>query len=445
MSSTELPEALAATVAGPRVSAVRVAEGERLRTVTLPGLTLNVRERPSDRTGLPPALYVHGLGGSSQNWSALMPLLADMVDGEAVDLPGFGDSPPPDDGDYSVTGHARAVIRLLDAGGRGPVHLIGNSLGGAVSTRIAALRPDLVRTLTLVSPALPEIRVQRDTWPTALLAVPGAAALLTRLTKGWTAEQRVRGVTALCYGDPGRVTEEGFRNAVEEMERRLALPYFWDAMARSTRGLVDAYTLGGQHGLWRQAERVLAPTLLVYGGRDRLISFRMASRAARAFRDARMLTLPDAGHVAMMEYPETVATAIRELIRERGGAGHGERVGAGHGGADRAGAHAGAGDGEVRTEDGRDGEARTGGGQEGEARTGGGRGGEAPTVVGRGGEARIGGGRDGEARTEDGRDGEARTGGGRDGDGRTGGGRGGDGREKQVNRDDDAGDEGNGS
>ncbi|GAA2452309.1 alpha/beta fold hydrolase [Streptomyces lavendulocolor] len=320
MSSTELPEAVAATAAGPRVSTVRVAEGERLRSVTLPGLTLNVRHRPSDRTGLPPALYVHGLGGSSQNWSALMPLLEDVVDGEAVDLPGFGDSPPPDDGNYSLTAHARAVIRLLDAGGRGPVHLIGNSLGGAVATRVAAVRPDLVRTLTLVSPALPELRPQRGAWPTALLALPGVASLFTRITREWTAEQRVRGVLSLCYGDPGRVTDEGFRNAVEEMERRLGLPYFWDAMARSARGIVDAYTLGGQHGLWRQAERVLAPTLLVYGGRDQLISFRMARRAAAAFRDSRLLTLPDAGHVAMMEYPETVARAVRELIAEADGA-----------------------------------------------------------------------------------------------------------------------------
>lgn len=98
------------------------------------------------------------------------------------------------------------------------------------------------------------------------------------------------------------------------MERRLELPYFWDAMARSSRGIVDAYTLGGQHGLWRQAERVLAPTLLVYGGRDRLVSYRMARKAAAAFRGARLLTLPDAGHVAMMEYPDTVAQAVRELI-----------------------------------------------------------------------------------------------------------------------------------
>lgn len=317
MSSTELPSVPASNVL-PRVSPVRVAEGERLRTVGLPGITLMVRSRPPQREGLPPALYVHGLGGSSQNWSALMSLLDGLVDGEALDLPGFGDSPPPDDGNYSVTGHARGVIRYLDAYGRGPVHLFGNSMGGAVATRVAAVRPDLVRTLTLVSPALPELFVQRSAISTALLALPGVAALFTRYTQGWTAEQRVRGFMGLCYGDPGRVTPEGFHNAVEEMERRLQLPYFWDAMARSARGIVNAYTLGGQHGLWRQAERVLAPTLLVYGGRDQLVSFRMAQRAARAFRDSRLLTLPDAGHVAMMEYPDAVATAFRELLAATG-------------------------------------------------------------------------------------------------------------------------------
>ncbi|EFE67259.1 alpha/beta fold hydrolase [Streptomyces viridosporus] len=315
MSSSEPPFVPPASVL-PEVAAVRIAEGERLRSVELPGITLSVRSRPSAREGLPPALYVHGLGGSSLNWSALMPLLEDVVDGEAVDLPGFGDSPPPDDGDYSLTAHARAVIRYLDAAGRGPVHLFGNSLGGAVVTRVAAVRPDLVRTLTLVSPALPELRVQRTAVPTGLLAVPGVAPLFTRITREWTAEQRVRGVMALCYGDPARVSPEGFRNAVQEMERRLRLPYFWDAMARSARGLVNAYTLGGQHGLWRQAERVLAPTLLVYGGRDRLVGFRMARRAARAFRHSRLVTLPDAGHVAMMEYPGAVALAFRELLAD---------------------------------------------------------------------------------------------------------------------------------
>ncbi|MGW6577210.1 alpha/beta fold hydrolase [Streptomyces sp. NPDC054945] len=318
MSSTELPGVRSTAELSSQVGGVRVAEGEQLRTTALPGLELAVRVRPPLTTGLPPALFVHGLGGSSQNWSDLMARLADTVDGEALDLPGFGWSPPPADRDYSVTAFARAVIRHLDAAGRGPVHLFGNSLGGAVSTRVAAVRPDLVRTLTLVSPALPELRVQKSAVPTALLAVPGVAALFNRLTQGLSAEQRTRGVTELCYGDPSRVTPEGFRNAVEEMERRMALPYFWEAMTRSSRGIVDAYTLGGQHGLWRQAQRVLAPCLLVYGGRDQLVSYRMAHKAASAYRGSRLLCLPEAGHVAMMEYPEVVAAAFRELRHDTG-------------------------------------------------------------------------------------------------------------------------------
>ncbi len=99
MSSTELPSVPPAHVL-PQVAAVRVAEGERLRSVRLPGVTLSVRSRPPARKGLPPALYVHGLGGSSLNWSALMPRLHDVVDSEALDLPGFGDCQRQDDGDF---------------------------------------------------------------------------------------------------------------------------------------------------------------------------------------------------------------------------------------------------------------------------------------------------------------------------------------------------------
>ncbi|CAM5653412.1 Alpha/beta hydrolase OS=Streptomyces antimycoticus OX=68175 GN=SSPO_038590 PE=4 SV=1 [Streptomyces antimycoticus] len=111
--------------------------------------------------------------------------------------------------------------------------------------------------------------------PTGLLAVPGVTRLFTRMTRDWDAERRTREVMFLTFGDPSLVSREDFAYAVEEFERRLALPYFWDALSRSARGVVDSYTLGGQHSLWRQAERVLAPTLLVYGGRDQLVSLRI--------------------------------------------------------------------------------------------------------------------------------------------------------------------------
>ncbi|WNI17872.1 alpha/beta fold hydrolase [Actinacidiphila sp. ITFR-21] len=322
MSTTDSPQEAVAPAAVPPAGPAP-ATGESARTVVLPGFSLVVR-RHEDRggpAGREPAFFVHGLGGSSQNWSLLMGRLADRVAGEALDLPGFGHSPPPDDGDYSIAGHARAVIRLLDHEPRGPVHLFGNSMGGAVAVKVAAARPDLVRTLTLVSPALPEVPPQRTAWPTALASVPGLPALYVRATRRWTVERRTEALLALCYGDPSTVPGPVREEAAREYRRRVELPYFWDAMIRSTRGLVNAYTLGGQHALWRQAERVLAPTLLVYGGRDKLVSPRMAPRAARAFRDARLLLIPESGHVAMMEHPELVSRAFRDLLDEVDAAG----------------------------------------------------------------------------------------------------------------------------
>src|SRR5690242_15777939 len=116
---------------------------------------LFVRTAPG---GGEPAVYIHGLAGSATNWTDLMAELSDFVSGDAVDLPGFGFSPPPPNGDYSISAHARAVAGFIAARGRGPVHLFGNSLGGAVATRLAARRPDLIKSLTLVSPALPDLR-----------------------------------------------------------------------------------------------------------------------------------------------------------------------------------------------------------------------------------------------------------------------------------------------
>lgn len=333
MPSTDAPrppEVAVAPAVVPPLGPV-LADGESARSVHLPGLQLVVRSR-ADAAGGAPAVMVHGLGGSSQNWSALMQRLSGTVFGQAVDLPGFGHSPPPDDGNYSIAGHARAVVRLLDHERPGPVHLFGNSMGGAVAVKVAAARPDLVRTLTLISPALPEVPPQTSAWPTALASVPGLPRLYVRATRDWSIERRTEALLALCYGDPSTVGPQTRALAAAEYQRRIDLPYFWDAMVRSTRGVVNAYTLGGEHALWRQAGRVLAPTLLVYGGRDRLVAPAVSRRAVRAFRDVRLLTIPASGHVAMMEHPDLVARAFHDLLYEldhRDGAGDGTGSGQG--------------------------------------------------------------------------------------------------------------------
>jgi pimeloyl-ACP methyl ester carboxylesterase len=297
----------------------RESEAMPFRTVEVPGAALAVSgPRDGQPDGLPAALFVHGHGGSREDWRELIGELAGELHCEAVDLPGFGYSEPPVDGNVTISGQVRAVIGYLEQSGRGPVHLFGNSLGGAVAVRLAAVRPDLVRSLTLISPALPEVPPQRTAWPIGLMAVPGVPELLLRLQarSGRTAEQATSDLLTLLYGDTAAVTAERWDRAVAEYRRRAALPYALSVVVGSARGIVSAYTERGDQSLWRQAEQVRAPVLLVYGLRDKLVSYRSARRACAAFRDARLLTLPHAGHVAMMEHPRQVARAVRELLAE---------------------------------------------------------------------------------------------------------------------------------
>ncbi|MFE6869862.1 alpha/beta fold hydrolase [Kitasatospora sp. NPDC057692] len=97
--------------------------------------------------------------------------------------------------------------------------------------------------------------------------------------------------------------------------RTVELPYAMRALAGSARGIVSACTERGDQALWRQAARVEAPVLLVYGLRDKLVPYRSARRACAAFADSRLPVLPESGHVAMTEHPDAVARAVRELLR----------------------------------------------------------------------------------------------------------------------------------
>ncbi|MBV9095656.1 MAG: alpha/beta hydrolase [Streptosporangiaceae bacterium] len=276
--------------------------------------------RSATRDGLPPAepaLCVHGLEGSSRNWTDLMDLLRPRLACEALDLPGFGSSPPPPDGRYSVAALARTVIALIERRGpayRGPVHLIGNSLGGAVAVRVAASRPDLIRTLTLISPALPDWRVRMDLLRFPLMSVPGVGSAILDKFRLLPPEQRVANVIATCYYDPRSFPADRLAGEVAELARRDSLDYPAAVLIGCVRALVAEALRHGGEAAWKDAARITAPALVIYGSHDRLVDPRAAGRAARTFRDARVVVLPRTGHVAQMERPEAVAAEIGALL-----------------------------------------------------------------------------------------------------------------------------------
>jgi pimeloyl-ACP methyl ester carboxylesterase len=270
---------------------------------------IHVRESGS---GDAPTVLVHGLGGSTLNWVPLMEQLDDHATSLAVDLPGFGQSPPPRDGDYSPRGHARAVAACIEEWRRRrgideAVHVMGNSMGGAAAVQLAAHRPDLVSTLSLISPALPSVRVGRGNAHLPLVALPGVGESLVRRYATVPVDQRVQATLDACITDPSRVPESLRGALIDETAQRDALPYATDAFLSSLRGLLATFADRGPRRPWRLVRRVTQPVLAIYGADDVLVDPRAASRAAREFPDAEVVILDDCGHVAQMEHPDLVA------------------------------------------------------------------------------------------------------------------------------------------
>ncbi len=284
---------------------------------------LFVRSAPAPE-GAEPALFVHGLGGSGTNWTDLMDLLRKPPAGrpdepalacDAVDLPGFGFSPVPASGDYSIDAMAKSVGELIDGRGRWPVHLAGNSLGGAVCVRLAARRPDLVRTLTLISPALPDLRPRVLPMRLTLMCAPGLGPwLLNRVGQRVPARSRAALAIRDVFADPGAVHPKRLAEEVAELTRRDGLGYADTVLLAAARAIVTEYVRRGPRSLWHDAARVKAPTLVLYGSHDRLVRPAMAGLTARSFRGARVVVLSRTGHVAMMERPGLVAIQMRDLF-----------------------------------------------------------------------------------------------------------------------------------
>jgi pimeloyl-ACP methyl ester carboxylesterase len=276
------------------------------------GVTMHVRVTPGQE-GAPTAVYVHGLGGSATNWTDLAGQLSGSVNGLAVDLPGFGRSEPPGDFDYSIPGHADAVARFIRGLGTAPVHLFGNSMGGAIAMHVAADHPDVVRTLTLISPAVPDLRpfTSRVSDPRLIIAyAPLIGASVRRRIAADPLDTRIERLMKLCFAEFDRIPLSRREEAAAELAERERLVWANPALARSTVGLFRSWLQPRARSMWTLAPRIKAPTLVVWGAADKLVTVRKAPRTAQLIPRARLLVLPRTGHVAQMERPGTVARAV---------------------------------------------------------------------------------------------------------------------------------------
>ncbi|WP_246367426.1 alpha/beta fold hydrolase [Kibdelosporangium persicum] len=278
------------------------------------GVRLHIRRTPgpADET----AVFVHGLGGSSVNWTDLAAQLSLHAQGIAVDLPGAGRTEPPTGYTFDLADHAGTLAKFIAGLGHGPVHLFGNSMGGAIVMILAAKHPELVKTLTLISPAVPDLRpfpnrMSDPRIPFAMLPFVGSRfrRQLAALTPMQRAEQLVR----LCFANPSLVPPHRMDETANEFAERAKIAWAAQSLIGMTLGLFRAWLVPPSQSLWRVVPQITAPTLVIWGAEDKLVTVRKAPRTARLLPRGRLLVLPRTGHVAQMERPETVARAALGL------------------------------------------------------------------------------------------------------------------------------------
>ena len=250
----------------------------------------------------PPLVLLHGLAERRQVFSWIVPLLAPRLRVVSIDLPGFGGSPPLPGGGFdlgAVCGRVEAVVAEL---GLERPAMLGHSLGGGVTVRYAAERPGALRALVLIAPAgLLASGAVRPSWRRPCLHALGRGALRAAIPL-IAARRRLRErAFARVVGDPA------------SLDAALARELMMGAVeGRSTpqAGIEIVYA-----GLRDRLEALTLPALVVWGGRDHVVSPRYAEPLRDALPDGRLLLLPDAGHVPMCEQPAEVAAAVLQLVR----------------------------------------------------------------------------------------------------------------------------------
>ena len=265
----------------------------------------------------PRIVLVHGLGRDLHDWDAVVPGLADLAECTAVDLAGFGVEPPPTDGRYSPEAHAaRVADRVLT--GPGPVHLVGNSLGGLVAVIAAARHPDKVATLTLVAPALPLGGATTGGRTLALLGVPTVGTALMRSARRRDLERRTRDLLRLTFARPGEVGPERLAALRTAVEARDLVPHADGAFSGSVRGIALQLLRPGP--VRRAVASLRMPVTALYGRHDRLVPVGHAVRFKRLLPAADVRVLEHAGHLIQLEDPGDVAAAVRRQVEASSGA-----------------------------------------------------------------------------------------------------------------------------
>lgn len=268
----------------------------------MPYLTTNGVKLYYEDSGLPNAsglgetlVFSHGLLWSGHMFHKQVATLRSQYRVITYDHRGQGRSEVTSTG-YDMDTLYQDAIGLIEQLGIGPVHFVGLSMGGFVGMRLAARRPDLLRSLIL-------LETSADSEPAENIPKYRTLATVVKWLGTWAV---AKPVMKIMFGktfldDPARTNERDYwTNQLKQNKR---------SIVRAVNGVIDRLSIVGELGA------ITIPTLVVVGAEDVATVPAKAQRIHEHIAGSKLVVMPRGGHTSCIEEPEAVTGAIRAFLQ----------------------------------------------------------------------------------------------------------------------------------
>lgn len=244
-------------------------------------------------------IMLHGFGASKENWLRFAGYFSDQYHVIALDLAGHGENKPDISGAYRIANQMEFVKAVSQSLGLQKFHLVGNSMGGGISSLYAATYPDQVLSAVLISPAgvhdVPSLMEE------ALAKKDGSNPLIAK------SEEEFMQLLDFVMEQPPYIPGPILRVEAERAVSRLEINQLIFKQIRSDLEI----------GIETKLKQIQAPVLIIWGDQDRAIHVDNIEKYATLVPNATKLVLEGIGHVAMVEAPQVSADAMLAFLQKQ--------------------------------------------------------------------------------------------------------------------------------
>lgn len=238
---------------------------------------------------------LHGFSANKYNWLRFAGHLSSDYHIIALDLMGHGDTSAPMTASYSIVEQVEYVKQVAATLGIKQFHLVGNSMGGAISSLYAATYPEQVLSATLISPAgVHDVPSDMDK-----LLEGGSNPLIATTLEEFDAVMDFVMVEKPFIPAPIAKVEAEKSVARVEINRKI----FKDIRQDLELGLESRF------------QNISSPVLIIWGDQDRAIHVGNIDKYASLIPNAKKAVYEGIGHLAMLEVPERSANELKSFLK----------------------------------------------------------------------------------------------------------------------------------